>query len=155
MEPQRHYTIGEAASASGVSVKMIRHYEALGLLPGVRRSGSGYRQYTPAEVHSLRFIRRARDLGFGMSEIGTLLGLWQNRRRSSSEVKRLALMHAAELATRIEEMLEMKRSLELLAQRCHGDDRPDCPILGCLAERSRPPATLSAGRRVAPRGRFR
>lgn len=126
--------IGQAADASGVSAKMIRHYESLGLLPEIRRTDSGYRQYDGTAVHTLRFIRRARDLGFGMEEIRTLLQLWRNRRRASGEVKRIALQHAADLQRRIDEMQAMKRTLEQLAEHCHGDDRPDCPILEDLAE---------------------
>ena len=126
--------IGQAAGRSGVSAKMVRHYESLGLLPKVARTEAGYRQYGDAEVHTLRFIRRARDLGFSMAEIGELLKLWQNRRRASADVKRIALAHVADLERRIEEMASMKRTLERLAACCHGDQRPDCPILDELAE---------------------
>jgi Cu(I)-responsive transcriptional regulator len=142
--------IGQAAKLSGVSAKMIRHYESLGLLPKARRTQSGYRQYGTAEVHTLRFIRRARDLGFTIADIAGLLELWQNRRRASATVKRVALAHVAELATRIEEMKAMKRSLEHLAAHCHGDERPECPILDDLADAAasaRPPA--AAARRAA------
>jgi MerR family copper efflux transcriptional regulator len=125
--------IGEAAVASAVSAKMIRHYESLGLLPKVARSAAGYRQYDEATLHTLRFIRRARDLGFGMHEIEQLLGLWRNRRRASADVKRIASAHAADLERRIAEMQAMKRTLEHLAHCCHGDERPDCPILDDLA----------------------
>lgn len=125
--------IGEAAAATGVSAKMIRHYESLGLLPPVARTDAGYRQYDANALHTLRFIRRARDLGFGIEEIRTLLQLWRNRQRASSEVKRIALQHAADLQRRIDEMQAMKRTLERLATHCHGDDRPDCPILEDLA----------------------
>jgi Cu(I)-responsive transcriptional regulator len=125
--------IGEAAKASAVSAKMIRHYESLGLLPKVARSAAGYRQYDEATLHTLRFIRRARDLGFGMHEIEQLLGLWRNRRRASADVKRIASAHAADLERRIAEMQAMKRTLEHLAHCCHGDERPDCPILDDLA----------------------
>jgi len=125
--------IGEAAAASAVSAKMIRHYESLGLLPNVARSAAGYRQYDEATLHTLRFIRRARDLGFGMHEIEQLLGLWRNRRRASADVKRIASAHAADLERRIAEMQAMKRTLEHLAHCCHGDERPDCPILDDLA----------------------
>ena len=125
--------IGQAARLSGVSAKMIRHYESLGLLPKASRTQSGYRQYAANDVHSLRFIRRARDLGFGIAGIAGLLELWQNRRRASETVKRVALAHVDELATRIEEMKAMKRTLEHLAAHCHGDERPDCPILDDLA----------------------
>jgi len=126
--------IGEAAQRSGVSAKMVRHYESLGLLPQVGRTDAGYRQYGDNEVHTLRFIRRARDLGFGMAEIGELLKLWQNRRRASGDVKRIALTHMADLDRRIAEMEAMKRTLSRLASCCHGDQRPDCPILDELAE---------------------
>jgi Cu(I)-responsive transcriptional regulator len=102
--------IGQAAKLSGVSAKMIRHYESLGLLPRASRTQSGYRQYGANDVHTLRFIRRARDLGFGIAGIAGLLELWQNRRRASETVKRVALAHVDELATRIEEMKAMKRS---------------------------------------------
>ncbi|HWP18043.1 MAG TPA: Cu(I)-responsive transcriptional regulator [Burkholderiaceae bacterium] len=125
--------IGEAAAATGVSAKMIRHYESLGLLPQVARTDAGYRQYDENALHTLRFIRHARDLGFGMEEIRTLLQLWRNRQRASSEVKRIALEHAADLQRRIDEMQAMKRTLEQLAAHCHGDDRPECPILEDLA----------------------
>lgn len=125
--------IGEASKQSAVSAKMIRHYEALGLLPKVARSDAGYRQYDEATVHTLRFIRRARDLGFGLGEIEMLLGLWRNRRRSSADVKHVALEHAADLQRRIDEMRAMQRTLQHLAHCCHGDERPDCPILDDLA----------------------
>lgn len=125
--------IGEAAARSGVSAKMIRHYESIGLLPGISRSDAGYRRYDDAAVHSLRFIRRARDLGFSVAEIEGLLGLWRNRRRASADVKRIALAHANDLQRRIEEMQAMQRTLAQLAQCCHGDERPECPILDDLA----------------------
>lgn len=125
--------IGQAAQASAVSAKMIRHYESLGLLPRAPRTDSGYRQYDESTVHTLRFIRRARDLGFGLEEIEKLLGLWRNRRRSSAEVKRIATEHAADLQRRIDEMRAMQRTLQQLAHCCHGDERPDCPILDDLA----------------------
>ena len=128
------FNIGEAAARSGVSAKMIRHYETLSLLPKVGRSASGYRQYSPREVHTLRFVRRARELGFSMVEIAALLKLWQNRRRASADVKRIALSHVADLDRRMSEMAAMKRTLETLAACCHGDERPDCPILDELAE---------------------
>jgi Cu(I)-responsive transcriptional regulator len=126
--------IGQAAARSGVTAKMVRHYESLGLLPGVARTDAGYRQYGDKEVHTLRFIRRARKLGFGMIEIAQLLTLWHNRRRASADVKRIALAHAADLERRIAEMEAMKRTLERLAACCHGDHRPDCPILDELAD---------------------
>ena len=125
--------IGQAAERAGVSARMVRHYEGLGLLAGVARTDSGYRQYTEADVHSLRFIRRARDLGFSMDEIAQLLGLWQDKARASSQVKQIAQKHIDNLAERIAAMQAMQRSLQTLVQCCHGDDRPDCPILDDLA----------------------
>ena len=135
------FNIGQAAALSGVSAKMVRHYESLGLLPEVARTDAGYRQYTESNVHTLRFIRRARDLGFSMAEIAELLKLWQNKGRASADVKRIALTHAADLHRRIEEMSAMKRTLERLADCCHGDHRPDCPI---LEELGSPPVELSS-----------
>ncbi len=127
------FNIGEAAKRSGVNPKMARHYESLGLLAKVGRTDSGYRQYTDKDVHTLRFVRRARSLGFSMAEIAELLKLWQNKRRASSEVKRIALAHAEDLTRRIEEMASMKRTLERLADCCQGNERPDCPIIDELA----------------------
>lgn len=126
--------IGQAAKASGVSAKMIRHYEEVGLIPAANRTESGYRQYGEADVHSLRFIRHARDLGFSIVQIGELVGLWQNRRRSSSRVKALALAHVAELERKVASLQAMKDTLQHLATCCHGDDRPECPILDRLAD---------------------
>ncbi len=126
--------IGEAANRSGVSAKMVRHYEGLGLLPKPPRTEAGYRVYDDASVHTLRFIRRARDLGFGMQEIGALLGLWRNRKRASADVKRIATAHASDLQRRIDEMQAMKRTLEHLARCCQGNARPECPILDDLAQ---------------------
>ena len=125
--------IGTAARLSGVSAKMVRHYESLGLLPTVGRTDSGYRQYSEAEIHTLRFIKRSRDLGFSMDEIAQLVGLWRNRRRASGSVKRIAQKHADDLAQRIEAMQAMQRSLGHLIHCCQGDDRPDCPILDDLS----------------------
>jgi Cu(I)-responsive transcriptional regulator len=121
--------IGEAAKASGVSAKMIRHYESVGLFPEAARTDSGYRQYTDKEVSTLRFIRQSRDLGFSIEQIRELLGLWQNRRRSSRQVKALAQAHIEELDAKLEELQEMKATLEHLVHCCQGDDRPDCPII--------------------------
>ena len=121
--------IGQAAKASGVSAKMIRHYEENGFIPKARRTASGYRTYAEDDVHVLRFIRRARDLGFSLAEIKVLLGLWQNRRRASGDVKKLALRHVEDLDRKIAEMQAMRRTLVELADHCHGDQRPDCPIL--------------------------
>jgi Cu(I)-responsive transcriptional regulator len=124
---------GEASKASGVSAKMIRHYESLGLLKDAKRTLAGYRIYDDAEVHTLRFVRRARDLGFSMADIGRLLGLWRNRRRSSADVRRIAQQHVRELERKIAELQAMRRTLEHLVHHCHGDERPDCPILDDLA----------------------
>jgi MerR family copper efflux transcriptional regulator len=121
--------IGEAARRSGISARMVRHYESLGLLSEVERADSGYRQYGEADVHSLRFIRRSRDLGFSMAEIAELLGLWHDRRRASASVKRIAERHLGDLDRRIAEMESMRRTLAQLVRCCHGDARPDCPIL--------------------------
>ncbi len=133
---QGHLHIGAAALASGVSPKMIRHYEEHGFIPKVGRTAAGYRVYRADDVHVLRFVRRARDLGFSMREIKALLGLWNNRRRASADVKRLVQKHVGELDARIGEMQAMRRTLVALAEHCHGDHRPDCPILDDLAGRS-------------------
>jgi Cu(I)-responsive transcriptional regulator len=125
--------IGEASNQSGVSQRMIRHYEALELIPKAARRDSGYRDYDDRDVHTLRFIRRSRDLGFPIEEIGQLLALWQDRGRASADVKALASARAEELKRKEKEIQAMRRSLEQLAQTCHGDDRPDCPILEDLA----------------------
>ncbi|MCP5284652.1 MAG: Cu(I)-responsive transcriptional regulator [Burkholderiaceae bacterium] len=125
--------IGQAAAATGVTAKMIRHYESLGLLPAVARSDAGYRRYDERMLHTLRFIRRARDLGFSLDEIAQLLGLWVDPQRASAEVRRLAQRHVTDLDERIARMQAMRRSLQQLVQCCHGDDRPDCPILDDLA----------------------
>jgi MerR family copper efflux transcriptional regulator len=127
--------IGDAARLSGVSAKMVRHYESLGLLPRVTRTDSGYRQYSEAEVHTLRFIKRARDLGFSMEEIGELVSLWQNRRRASASVRRIAQKHAQDLAQRIAAMQEMQKTLGHLIHCCQGDARPECPILEHMSAR--------------------
>lgn len=129
--------IGQAATASGVSAKMIRHYEEHGLVPKVGRTVAGYRVYGESDVHRLRFVRRARDLGFSMKEIQGLLGLWMNRRRASSDVKLLAMKHVEELDAKITELQAMRRTLVDLAKHCHGDHRPDCPILDDLARKDR------------------
>lgn len=126
--------IGEAARASGVTAKMIRYYESVGLLAPVGRTASGYRVYNEQEVHALRFVRQARRLGFLVDDIRKLLALWQDRSRASAEVKSIALEHVAELDRRIAELTEMRDTLSHLAQHCHGDARPDCPILERLAQ---------------------
>ena len=128
--------IGEAAGASGVSAKMIRHYESVDLLPPAARTDAGYRQYTEKDVHTLQFIRRSRDLGFSIDEIRGLLSLWQDRRRPSRQVKAMAQAHIAGLEQKGQEILAMKSTLEHLVHCCRGDDRPDCPILENLADHS-------------------
>ena len=122
-----------AAQASGVTAKMIRHYEEIGLIKKVKRTDAGYRTYGENEIHVLRFIKQARALGFSMKQIAELLGLWQDRKRRSSKVKQLALEHIQELDAKIRDMQVMKTTLEGLAAHCHGDERPDCPILEQLA----------------------
>lgn len=126
--------IGQAAAAARVSERMIRHYEKVGLVPAAARRDSGYRDYDERDVHTLRFIGRARDLGFPLEEIRTLLALWHDRDRSSADVKSLALARAAELKRKVRELDAMRRTLEQLAESCHGDDRPDCPIIDDLAD---------------------
>jgi len=121
--------IGEASVASAVSQRMIRHYEKIGLIAPAPRRSSGYRDYDVRDVHALRFIGRARDLGFGTEEIGQLLALWNDRSRSSGDVKALALARASELHLKAKTLEAMRRTLERLAASCHGDDRSDCPIL--------------------------
>ena len=127
--------IGQAAKASGVTAKMIRHYEAIGLLPAARRTTAGYRVYGDAEVRVLQFIHRGRALGFSLEQIGNLLALWQDRARASADVRRLARAHIDELDRKIAELESMKRTLASLADSCHGDARSDCPILDDLATR--------------------
>jgi MerR family transcriptional regulator, copper efflux regulator len=125
--------IGQAAQESGVSAKMIRHYESIGLVARARRTDGGYRIYDANDIHTLRFIRRSRDLGFSMKQIEQLLGLWRNRRRASADVRRVAQHHISELDLKIAELQAMRRTLDQLVQDCHGDRRPDCPILDDLA----------------------
>ena len=128
------FNIGEAAQASGVSAKMIRHYELIGLIPPPGRTFTNYRIYTEEDVHMLRFIKRARLLGFPMKQIAVLLSLWQDKDRSSAEAKRLALEHVAELEAKICDLQLMSNTLRKLADNCQGDDRPQCPILEDLAQ---------------------
>ncbi|MEK9970310.1 MAG: Cu(I)-responsive transcriptional regulator [Ferrovibrio sp.] len=125
--------IGQASSHSGVSAKMIRYYESIGLMPEAGRTQSGYRVYSARDVHLLRFVRRSRDLGFALEDIRLLLGLWQDDERPSAAVKEIALKHIDALTTKIAELQAMKRSLMHLAEACHGDARPDCPILDDLS----------------------
>jgi MerR family gold-responsive transcriptional activator of gol and ges genes len=132
--------IGEAAKATGVSAKMIRYYESEHLIPPAARSLSGYRHYSDQDVQRLRFIRRARDLGFQMDGIRDLLALWSDRTRQSSEVKALALHHVEKLEARMRELQGMADTLRTLADCCAGDDRPDCPILADLGENAEAPA---------------
>lgn len=127
-------TIGQAASASGVSAKMIRYYESIGLVDAAYRSDSGYRQYADKDVQTLRFIKRSRDLGFSLERIKTLVGLWKDSTRKSSDVKKLARQHIAELNSDIEKLQSIRDQLEHLADCCQGDNRPDCPILADLAQ---------------------
>ena len=129
--------IGQAAQESGVTAKMIRHYEAIGLVAKARRTDSGYRVYDGNDIHTLQFIRRARDLGFSMKQIQALLGLWRNRRRASGDVRRIAQQHIQELEVKIQKLASMRRTLQQLVEHCHGDHRPECPILDDLASDQR------------------
>jgi MerR family copper efflux transcriptional regulator len=126
--------IGEAAAGSGVSAKMIRYYESVGLIAPAERSAAGYRRYSPADVQTLRFVRRARFLGFSVEQMGELLALWRDQNRASADVRRLAMDHAAALDKKAQEIAEMSRALRHLAAQCGGDNRPDCPILDDLAD---------------------
>ena len=125
--------IGAAAKASGLSAKMIRYYETIGLLHAASRSDNGYRHYSPQDLQQLAFIKRARDLGFTLEEVGKLLALWQDRERASADVKALAASHIAELERKISELVSLRNSLRELVTSCHGDQRPDCPIIKALA----------------------
>ncbi|RZT09232.1 Cu(I)-responsive transcriptional regulator [Duganella sp. CF402] len=126
--------IGQAATATGVSAKMIRYYESIALIPAGKRSDAGYRVYGENDLHTLRFVKRGRQLGFSLDQIRDLLSLWQNKERASADVKSIALGHVAQLNQRIAELTEMRDTLQTLAGCCHGDDRPDCPILQSLAD---------------------
>ncbi len=125
--------IGDAAKASGVSAKMIRHYESIGLIDAAKRTDAGYRLYSEREVQVLQFIHRGRELGFTLEQIATLLALWKNKGRASKDVRAMAQQHIDELDKKIGEMQAMRRTLARLASACHGDERPDCPILDDLA----------------------
>jgi Cu(I)-responsive transcriptional regulator len=138
---------GEAAGASGVTAKMIRHYESIGLIRAPLRTESNYRVYSPEDVHALRFIKRARTLGFSIEKTAMLLGLWQDRSRASADVKELALAHIADLEAKIFELQEMVSTLKHLAHCCSGDNRPDCPILNDLAQASPLPGEVQTGRK--------
>lgn len=128
--------IGQAAQQTGLSAKMIRYYESIGLLPAAGRSDSGYRQYSAQDLHRLSFIKRARDLGFSLPEVGKLLTLWQDRQRASADVKALAAGHIAELERKIDELSSLRDTLKELVEHCQGDQRPDCPILKDLSGRT-------------------
>lgn len=121
--------IGQAAKASGINAKLIRHYEAIGIIPKASRTDSGYRTYSDADVHILSFVKRSRNLGFSMKEIKKLVSLWRNKTRASSEVKNLAAKHVGEMEQKILELQSMVNTLKHLSKHCHGDHRPDCPIL--------------------------
>jgi len=134
--------IGRASAESGISAKMIRYYEGIGLIPAASRSDGGYREYSDNDVHTLRFIRRARDLGFTVEQMVELLALWRDRKRASADVKRIALKHVEELERKARELREMSGTLRHLADHCKGNERPDCPIINELAE--------DAGQSVSP-----
>jgi MerR family copper efflux transcriptional regulator len=125
--------IGEASKISGMSSKLIRHYESIGIIPKASRSEAGYRTYTEIDVHILSFVKRSRTLGFSMKEIKKLVSLWRNKARASSEVKNLAIKHIEEMEQKILELQAMVKTLKHLAKNCRGDGRPDCPILNDLA----------------------
>lgn len=128
--------IGQAAKASGISGKMIRYYESIGLIAPAKRTESGYRIFSEKDIHALRFISRARGLGFSVEQMGNLLALWQDRHRASADVKAVAQAHMEELDLKIKKLQDMRQTLEHLVSHCHGDERPDCPILGDLAAES-------------------
>ncbi len=128
--------IGEAARQSGLPAKTIRYYEESGLIAPARRTQAGYRDYSDSEIHTLKFLKRARDLGFSVKDCATLLSLYQDRHRSSADVKAVAQQHIAAIRTKIAELEQMDATLSVLVQRCHGDDRPDCPILRDLADKN-------------------
>ena len=139
--------IGQAATASGISAKMIRHYETMGLIEAADRTSSGYRVYTQNDVETLRFIRSSRDLGFQVEQIKELLALWRDRNRASSDVKKVALQHVEDLEAKMKQLQNMADTLRHLAHNCHGDNRPDCPIIHELASHSAPKAVRPAPRK--------
>jgi len=151
---QSFMNIGQAAAASGVSAKMIRHYESVGLFAPAARTDAGYRQYGDKDVHTLRFIRQSRDLGFSIEQIRELLGLWQDRHRPSRQVKALAQAHIQELEQKLQELQAMKATLAHLVHCCHGDDRPDCPIIDSLAQEHPPVPQADAHRPARTLHRF-
>ena len=131
--------IGEAAKAADLSAKMVRYYESINLIPPALRSEAGYRVYSPSDIHKLRFIKRARKLGFSIEQISELLALWRDQGRSSAHVRALAAAHMADLNRKIAEMQGIVQTLTHLVHNCHGDDRPDCPILEDLADHETSP----------------
>lgn len=145
--------IGEAANASGVSAKMIRYYEQIDLIPPAGRTEAGYRIYDEDAIATLRFIRRARDLGFSVDEMAALLALWRDKNRASAEVKRIAEDHVADIERRIRELQGMANTLRHLASHCHGDHRPDCPILEDISEGEAAPPSQSPAQRTGFRRR--
>ena len=144
--------IGTAAAKSGIPAKTIRYYESIGLIPAAQRTEGNYRDYDDRDLETLRFIQRARRLGFPVKDVGNLLTLWRDRSRASSDVKHLAQHHVAEIDRRMEELLTMRRTLLHLVERCHGDDRPDCPILEGLAGREGLAGGTGAVATDSPRG---
>jgi len=144
--------IGKAAAASGVSAKMIRYYEAIGLIPEASRTDSGYRDYSEKDVHTLRFIRHARDLGFSVEKMTELLALWRDRSRASADVKRVALEHVEELERKARELQEMSMTLKHLAENCRGNARPDCPIIDELSADGKSDRTPKTRRRSGATG---
>jgi len=142
--------IGEASRASGVTQKMIRYYESIGLIDAVRRSANSYRVYSESDVHTLAFIRRARRLGFSVEKIQQLVTLWRDKARSSADVKGIAQEHIETLEAMIDELVAMRRTLEHLVACCHGDARPDCPIIEGLAAAAAPPSKPTAPMKARP-----
>ena len=132
---KRYINIGEAANISGINAKMIRHYESIGLLSRAKRSDAGYRLYDHSDIQTLRFVKHSRELGFSMKEIKKLLSLWKNRKRASSDVKKLAIVHMENLDRKINELKSMKKALKHLVIHCHGDEHPECPILDGISEK--------------------
>ena len=130
--------IGTIARKSGIRAKTIRYYESIGLIDSAQRTASGYRVYSAEDVHTRRFVQRARGLGFSVSDVAKLLALWRDRQRTSAQVKALAQRHVAQIDHKIAELQAMRDTLVHLVERCHGDDRPDCPIIEDLAGDAEP-----------------